>query len=1097
MPRVLADTAIDLTRRLGAISARTFVYEMHSALPALRGRDRFAEFLGGVDLRALLTRYPVLARVLAQTCLRTAAATAELLDRFGRDRAVILDLVGGDPGPLVRVRAGAGDRHRGGRSVTLLEFADGRGVVYQPRPVELHARFGELVGWLDRHVRLDLRTAACAARPGYGWVERIDHAPCRSAGEVELFYRRQGALLALLYALDATDIHHENLIAAGGHPVLVDVETLFHPAFPAPSATGPDPAEAALAASAARTALLPIQAYGEGGVLDVSGLGAAGGEYPVSVSRWVDAGTERMRLERVRVPFVCGDHRPVLDGHPADPGAHLPALLDGFRSAYAAISGRRAEFGGLLARCADAETRVVLRHTHRYADLLIDSTHPDLLRSHADRDRLFNLLRAEPVGVPDAVEHEVAQLWAGDVPTFHSRPASRHIWTGDGTCLPHHLPRTGLRAATDKLARMGVVDRRAQEWIIKAAFATRGANVSHTYVPAAGDQSRLRPEAAGASGGDGDRGAVRSQDGAASGGDGGRGAVRSEAEAASGGDGSRVAVRPEAATASGAHGDRSGFRSEDPAESGGDGGRGRFRSEAGAASGARGDRSRFRPEEPATSGGRGDRGAVRSGAGAASGAHGDRSGFRSEVPAASGGCEGRGRFRPEAALDAAVQIAEDIAGRAVRGRGRVNWLGVEPVDDRFWSLLPMGAGLLHGYTGVALFLDQVGRIADRPDFRALAADAITPVEALLNRLTADPGLTRMAGGGMAGIAGIAYALAHLGHPDLAATTLPLLATTDSSSIHDGMAGALLACVSIGTPEAQALASTLADRLAALVRSALGDGASDQDTGDGQSALDGVRVPRARRGGSESRSVAAGSGRGAGVSGGAGDRPGGAVGGAGGAGGAVGGAGGAVGGGGSAGAGGSVSGAGVAGVRRSGVVGAGGACGARVAGVAGLGGAGFLHGAAGVGHALVVAGREEGVWALDAAVAAGVGDAGWCAGWAGIALACAHAGRGVGFDAPGGSADASLCHGEIGVLTAVAAYAGPGDPRLDALTPPGRRGGAPSGIATPGLLVGSAGIGHGLLHLAFPDQVPPVLLFAAPMQALHPLRKDDHRWTSTT
>ena len=37
------------------------------------------------------------------------------------------------------------------------------------------------------------------------------------------FYERQGGYLALLYMLQATDFHHENLIAAGEHPVLLDL----------------------------------------------------------------------------------------------------------------------------------------------------------------------------------------------------------------------------------------------------------------------------------------------------------------------------------------------------------------------------------------------------------------------------------------------------------------------------------------------------------------------------------------------------------------------------------------------------------------------------------------------------------------------------------------------------------------------------------------------------------------------------------------------------------------------------------------------------------------------------------------------------------
>ncbi|NUO58509.1 MAG: hypothetical protein HOV78_17720, partial [Hamadaea sp.] len=39
-------------------------------------------------------------------------------------------------------------------------------------------------------------------------------------------------------------------------------------------------------------------------------------------------------------------------------------------------------------------------------------------------------------------------------------------------------------------------------------------------------------------------------------------------------------------------------------------------------------------------------------------------------------------------------------------------------------------------------------------------------------------------------------------------------------------------------------------------------------------------------------------------------------------------------------------------------------------------------------------------------------------------------------------------------------------------------GTPGNAATPGLLTGLAGIGHGLLRLAAPDAVAPVLLLAA-------------------
>ena len=45
-------------------------------------------------------------------------------------------------------------------------------------------------------------------------------------------------LLAVLHALGATDVHRENLVAAGDRPVLVDAETVMHPQLLDTGATG-------------------------------------------------------------------------------------------------------------------------------------------------------------------------------------------------------------------------------------------------------------------------------------------------------------------------------------------------------------------------------------------------------------------------------------------------------------------------------------------------------------------------------------------------------------------------------------------------------------------------------------------------------------------------------------------------------------------------------------------------------------------------------------------------------------------------------------------------------------------------------------------
>lgn len=345
--------------RLIRQSARTLVRELHRArteglLAGETPRERFAVFLARLGTRQglaeLFTRYPVLARMLGQTCGLAASATVELVDRFTADRAAIVEglLHGCDPGALVRVDLGRGDVHQGNRSVALLGFADGATVVYKPRPLDQHVLLDRAVGWANGKVPgLGLRTPRSVRGDGYGWLEFIEHGWCATPTELDRFYRRQGALLALLYAVDGVDMHYENVIACGDQPVLVDAETLLHSGLPAAVTCGSDPAADALASSVYRTCLLPSLLIGENGAMDISALGGGdGGSYPSDGLRWEAAGTDGMRLLRGPVASAAGQNRPAPQGRAAGHADHRAALLEGFRAGYDAIAEHRAELLG-------------------------------------------------------------------------------------------------------------------------------------------------------------------------------------------------------------------------------------------------------------------------------------------------------------------------------------------------------------------------------------------------------------------------------------------------------------------------------------------------------------------------------------------------------------------------------------------------------------------------------------------------------------------------------------------------------------------------------------------------------------------------------
>ncbi|MFC0627041.1 type 2 lanthipeptide synthetase LanM family protein [Kribbella deserti] len=484
-----------LGQRLVRLAARTLVLELNKArknnqLAGETSADRFTHFtrqLSQGGLVPLLRRYPVLARVLSQACRGAVSSHLELLDRLATDKAELVDtfFAGTDPGLLISA-AVSGDTHRGGRAVAILTFENGAKLVYRPRSLDLHGHFNEIVDWLNERARLDLRTVRLLPRQGYGWLEFVEHNACTDVSSVRRFYHRQGALLALLYVLDGTDMHYENLIASGEHPVLVDVETLFHPVLSVPSMIGPDPATEALTSSVHQTALLPLLMLGDQGAADMSGLGGDDDTVlPTTVVGWQDAGLDTMRLVRRPAVIKASNNRPMLSGKASEPRQHQSALLAGFASAYNAIAQHRDELAGpLLEACADDEVRLVAQATSMYATLLDESTHPDALRDGDTRDELFGLLfdQAGDDVRRQLVPAELADLWAGDIPLFTTKPGSRAIWTATGGCLPGLLGTSGLASTRAKIARLGEVDRHTQEWIISATLATRSAAAEHRGV---------------------------------------------------------------------------------------------------------------------------------------------------------------------------------------------------------------------------------------------------------------------------------------------------------------------------------------------------------------------------------------------------------------------------------------------------------------------------------------------------------------------------------------------------------------------------------------------------------------------------------------
>ena len=352
-------------------------------------------------------------------------------------------------------------------------------MVYKPKSLAIEAGFRQLVEWLNVHgAEHPLRTPAVLDCQTHGWIEFVQTAACQSPAEVERFYRRQGAFLALLHTLAATDFHFENIVAAGEHPVLIDLEALFHHRLPGSAS---DPSSRELIDSVMAVRMLPQVSRVEGldEAIDFSGLGATPGRAtPFQSATFAAAGTDEMQLTHERYHLPAARHLPTLRGASIRLADYEHALTEGFTATYHLLRRHGDELladNGPLATLAAAEVRFIARPTQSYAILLEQSMHPDRLRNEAARSQLFDRLHARAETLPclhRLIPAERADLDVHNIPIFTTRPDSRDLWSSSGERIADFFDRSGLDMVRDRLLGYGDTDLARQLAFIRRSFAS-------------------------------------------------------------------------------------------------------------------------------------------------------------------------------------------------------------------------------------------------------------------------------------------------------------------------------------------------------------------------------------------------------------------------------------------------------------------------------------------------------------------------------------------------------------------------------------------------------------------------------------------------
>lgn len=456
-------------------------------------------------LLRLCNEYPVLARFMARTSELWVSCFASFLSHLTEDLPELEKLFNdGKPlGRIEKVEPGLSDRHSLGKTVLEITFQAGPVCFYKPRNCKSESDYNTVVEWLNRHGSpLQFRTYRLLQRNNHGWAEKVWDRPCLDEDELRRYFQRSGMLLALLYALQASDCNYENIVPQGEYPVLIDTETILQPRprlFDTNTWGAMEEANRAVSYdSVFRLSFLPRWiARPDGDKMDMSGFGPSMGRGYVKKKSWININSDEMTLAWERALLVGNVRGVRLGDQLVNASDYMEEIISGFEQMYRLLIKVRGDLwsaGGPLSGMRGFGTRFIFRNTFTYSGVLNNCLSPLKLRDGMDTSICVDVLARrfahsaedKPLVWP-AMAAEHASLLDLDIPRFEAPTDSDALQIGPGQFIDGYFMEPGISILKAKFDGLSEEDLDLQTRYIRCAFACFNSSQCSVETPVEAD----------------------------------------------------------------------------------------------------------------------------------------------------------------------------------------------------------------------------------------------------------------------------------------------------------------------------------------------------------------------------------------------------------------------------------------------------------------------------------------------------------------------------------------------------------------------------------------------------------------------------------
>ncbi|MEW7281254.1 type 2 lanthipeptide synthetase LanM [Aquimarina sp. 2201CG1-2-11] len=465
-----------LLKKLSAVAERSLQHELDDYIKNSTNEELELSKFNDQIKHKLKSNYPVLDNFLTSVVSNFTSHITNITTRFLNDQNTLSEFLNlpNQKLEIIDIVVDLGDDHFG-QNTTLLKLSSGNKLIYKPRNINVTKSYNNFIKWINRKLEIDIKTFEFIDRQDYGWLEFVPYKESNSVNELKDYYFKAGVLLATSYILGSKDYHHENIIASGKDPMIIDHETIVQPTIT--NAISQNSFEGNLnitSPSVLESHLITVP--GTNLPLGVAGFGSISNTSLTDVKKEViNPNTlESKRVTRFYSSSMIKKNVPIHNNKHVFMNDYASEFINGFENAYDLFSTSKKDLkssSSPIQEFSNKEVRFVWRPTHVYIKIL------NYLRSEkymSDEEKykskayelLSKAYKHESMSKYEFIfQSELEQLLKGDIPLFNLTSTDHFLYNSknrqrifDTNCIENIHNRIDSLSPDNKQQQLDIIN---------------------------------------------------------------------------------------------------------------------------------------------------------------------------------------------------------------------------------------------------------------------------------------------------------------------------------------------------------------------------------------------------------------------------------------------------------------------------------------------------------------------------------------------------------------------------------------------------------------------------------------------------------------